>query len=143
MENNFPNDFIFTALSALQTGVPEKLLAAFQKEIGNDFNVTDVLNGWIVQPGYPVLHVNVTSDRQHIVLTQKRFLQTNPNHQDNTQWNVPITYASNRNNTDFIDTKPVNILSHNCLNINLKEPIDWIIFNVQQTGNSLFFLHTR
>lgn len=95
------------------------------------------MSGWILQSGYPVLSVRVASDRQHILITQKRFLQNNPIHQDKTLWKIPITYANNHQNTDFIDTKPVTMLSDKCIKINLKKPIDWIIFNVQQSGKTI------
>lgn len=120
----------------MQTGRPEKLYAAFQKEVGNRFNVTEMMSGWILQPGYPVLNVNATSDR--IVITQKRFLQHHPNHQDKSLWKIPITYASKHANTDFVDTKPVIVLSDKSLIIDVKKPIDWIIFNVQQSGKALY-----
>lgn len=129
--------FFIIENSALQTGIPEKLYAAFQKEVGIDFNVTELMSDWILQPGYPVLNVNVTND--HIVLSQKRFLQNNPNHQDKTLWKIPITYASNYENMGFISTKPVIVLSEKNLKIDLKKPIDWIIFNVQQSGEALSY----
>ena len=117
--------------------MPKKLFAAFQKEVGDNFNVAEILSGWISQSGYPILNINVTIDRQYVMITQKRFLQKNPNHQDKTVWKVPITYANNHENTDFMNTKPLNMLSDKCLKIKLKRPIDWIIFNVQQSGKTL------
>lgn len=99
------------------------------------FNVTEIMSDWIMQPGYPVLNINVSSD--HIAITQKRFLQNSPNHQDKTLWKIPITYANNYENIDFIDTKPAIMLSEKSFKIDLKKPIDWIIFNVQQSGKDL------
>lgn len=89
---------------------------------------------WITQPGFPILNVNVANDRKRIVVTQNRFIQNNPNHQDKTLWSVPLTYASSKENADFTITKPITLLTNKSLEINLKEPVDWIIFNVQQTG---------
>lgn len=114
--------------------VPETLYAAFQSEVGNDYNVTEVMGSWVSQPGYPIINVKVSNDRKNIAVTQKRFLENNPNHQDKTLWNVPLTYASSKENGNFSDTKPIALLSNHSLEINLREPVDWIVFNVQQTG---------
>lgn len=102
--------------------------------VGTDFNVTELMDAWVYQPGYPVITATIASDRKRVVITQKRFLQNSPNHQDKTLWNVPITYATNKVNNDFTDTKPVRILSNESLEIEFKEPFDWIVFNVQETG---------
>lgn len=129
--------FVFSSNSALSTSLPEKLYAAFQNEVGqNGLNITDFLSGWVQQPGYPVLNVNVSSDRQSVTITQRRFLRNNPDHQDDTLWHIPITYASDKQNTDFSATKASVYLTHfnESLQIELGEAIQWIVFNVQQTG---------
>lgn len=114
--------------------VAQNLYAAFQAEAGNDYNVTAIMDGWLTQRGYPVVDVKVAKDRKRIAVTQKRFLTSNPNHHDKTVWNVPLTYASNKENTQFSNTKPTAILSNSSMEIVLSEPIDWIVFNVQETG---------
>lgn len=118
----------------MKSVTPKALYAAFQSEVGSDFNVTETMGSWISQPGYPILNVNIANDRKRITVTQKRFLQSNPNHHDKTLWHVPVTYASGKENSDFTDTKPITLLTNQSLKINLKEPVDWIILNVQQTG---------
>lgn len=119
--------------------MPETLYTALQSVVGNESNVAEVMDGWVTQPGFPVLNVNLSDDRKHVVVTQKRFLRSNPNHQDKTLWNVPITYATDKENTDFSFTKPIAILSKDSLQIDLKEPADWIVFNVQQSGKTITF----
>lgn len=89
---------------------------------------------WVSQPGYPVLFVKVEKDRKLVEITQTRFLHTNPNHQDQTQWNIPITYASDKINTEFSNTKPFIIFTNKSLQIELNDTIDWIVFNVKQSG---------
>lgn len=127
--------FFLTILnSALQTGVPEKLYAAFQGVIGSEYNVTELMDAWVYKPGYPLITAAVANDRKRVVITQKRYLQNNPNQEDKTLWHVPITYATDKVNNDFADTKPTKILSNESFEIEFKEPIDWIILNVQQTG---------
>lgn len=120
--------------------MPENLYAAFQDEVGNDYNITKVMGDWVKQPGYPIIDVRVANDRKRIDILQKRFLQRNLNHQDKTVWNVPLTYASNRENRNFSSTKPIALLSNISMEIDLREPVDWIIFNVQQTGTERMHL---
>lgn len=123
--------------SALKTTVPEKLYAAFQDEVKDALNVTEVMGSFVEQPGYPVVYVNISSDRKTIELTQCRFLRHKANHPDKTRWSIPITFASDKHNANFRDTKAGNILSGETLQIQLAAPIEWILFNVQQTGQYL------
>lgn len=110
------------------------MYSAFQNEVKNEFNVTDIFDSWVSQPGFPVLNVHLSNDRKHIKIQQKRYLDSNPNHEDKTQYKVPLTWASNNENTDFSYTNPMALLSNSSLQIELKTPIDWIVFNVQQSG---------
>lgn len=115
--------------------MPEKLYAAFQNEVHeNGLNVTEFLSGWVTQPGYPVLKVNVTNERKTVVISQRKFLRNNADHQDNTLWNIPITYSTDKQNENFTETKATVHLSNESLVIELGDAIEWIIFNVQQTG---------
>lgn len=120
--------------SALKTAVPETLYAALQSSVGNESNVAEIMDGWVTQPGFPVLNVKLTGDRKHLIITQKRFLRSNPNHQDKTLWNVPLTYATDKENSNFSNTKPVALLTKESSKIDLKEPAEWIVLNVQQSG---------
>lgn len=125
---------LFIENSALKTAVPENLYTAFQMEVKNELNVTEVFDSWVSQPGFPVLNVYLASDQKQILIRQKRYLDSNPNHEDKTQYNVPLTWASNNENSDFSKTKPMAMLLNSSLQISLNKPIDWIVFNVQQTG---------
>lgn len=121
----------------MSTAVPETLYAAFQNQIqlsANSLNVSEFVSGWVAQPGYPVLNVNVSSDRKTIVISQRKFLRNNPDHQDKTLWHIPVTYASDKENTEFNETKAQSFFSEETQTIVLNEAIEWIVFNVQQTG---------
>lgn len=133
-ENLTINSSSLLKCSALKATVPENLYSAFQDEVKDEFNVTDVFDSWVSQPGFPVLNVHLSNDRKHIEIQQKRFLDIGPNHGDKTQYKVPLTWASNNENTDFSYTKPMAMLLNSSLAIELKKPIDWIVFNVQHSG---------
>lgn len=126
----------FCLFSELSTAVPEKLYAALQQEVASDLNVTTFCSGWVAQPGYPVLNVNVSSDRKTAVLTQRKFLRNKPEHNDKTLWSIPITFASNKENS-FNETTTNTFLTDESLKISLgSNAVDWIVFNKQQTGES-------
>lgn len=114
--------------------MPATLYASLQQAVGNECNIAEIMDGWVTQPGFPVLNVNVADDRQHVVVTQNRFLQIHSRYQDKTRWTVPLTYATNKENSDFARTKPTGYLANETASIKLKEPADWIVFNVQQSG---------
>lgn len=121
--------------SELSTADPEKLYAAFQGVMPNDGNVVNFMSSWVEQAVYPILNVNVSSDRKTVEISQKRFLRNNPTHHDDTLWRIPITFATNNINSNFSQTKPSMFLITKSQQIYFEEPIEWIIFNVQQSGS--------
>lgn len=125
--------------SALSTSLPEKLYEAFQSSLPEEstLNVTEFLSGWVTQPGYPVITVNVFADRRTIVITQKKFLRNNPHHEDKTLWNIPITYATDKVNENFTETNATVHLTSEQTRIKLNDVGEWIVFNVQQTGECI------
>ena len=115
--------------------MPEDLYAAFQNEVQpSELNVSEFLTPWVIQPGYPVVNVNVQTDRRTIELTQRKFLLNNAKHNDKTLWNIPISYASDKHNKNFNETKSTVHLTGEKLEIKLNDEIEWIVFNVQQTS---------
>lgn len=126
--------------------MPEKLYLALQGELSDSTNISHIMSSWINQIGYPLVEINVDNNRKQIQIKQKRFLMNNPNHNDQTQWEIPINYATNKENQHFNNTATKFILSatknftDNQITLNLGEEIDWIIFNVQQTGECNVYL---
>ncbi|KAH8407044.1 hypothetical protein KR222_004776, partial [Zaprionus bogoriensis] len=55
-------------------------------------NVKDIMDSWITQPGYPVVHV----ERQDaaLVLRQERYQLPTRNPHDQSRWLIPITYET-------------------------------------------------
>lgn len=124
--------------------MPETLFAAMQSEVDSkiDLNITQIMNNWIMQPGYPVLYVEMNENRTSAHITQKRFLSENATHDDNSKWNIPITYAHSTENADFRSTRPSSIFSSESSThvINFDNEIDWLILNIQQTGDFLWLI---
>lgn len=95
------------------------------------------MDTWTSQSGYPVVTVDVHANRTQLVISQKRFLLHNKNHTDNTRWNIPLNYATTVHNSNFNSTKTSFMLSQRAgatITIDMKPEVDWIVFNVQQTG---------
>lgn len=101
-----------------------------------DLNITQIMNNWITQKGYPVLYVEMNEKRTLAYFTQKRFLD-NATRIDNSKWEIPISYAHSTENVDFSNTRPSSIFRSDSREhvINFEKEIDWLIVNVQQTGN--------
>lgn len=123
--------------SAFGTATPQKLFSALQKEVtGQDIDIPAFLGSYTTQAGYPVINVDVQANRRDVRITQRRFLLRNKEHDDTSKWEVPLNYATTFENSNFQSTKNHFLLpsKSNALEINFLEKIDWIVFNVQQTG---------
>lgn len=101
-----------------------------------EVDIAAVLGSYTTQSGYPVINVEVQENRRDVRITQRRFLLHNKDHSDESKWEVPLSYATSFENREFQSTKNTFLLQSKvpALDINLLEKIDWIVFNVQQTG---------
>jgi glutamyl aminopeptidase len=120
------------------TGTPEALFDSFQREIKSnnisEFNVTKVMNSWTRQSGFPL--INVVFKNNTATLTQTRFyLRPTRNETSPNIWMIPINWAT-RSNPNFNNTEKVVWLDKKlkCIEIKDLKNKDWIIFNLQQTG---------
>lgn len=78
MENFFGSDIFFGAIStylqkyAYQNAETKDLFQVLQDSVGNKLKVTDIMDTWTRQEGYPVINVKKSGNK--FILTQKRFL---------------------------------------------------------------------
>jgi aminopeptidase N len=98
--------------------------------------ITQIMDPWTTQPGYPYVNVTVKGDTLEIV--QKRFLVKDAFHLDNTSWPIPLTFATKKN--EFEVTKPVKAHIY-YKEDGAKKTIklasstnDFVVLNNQQTG---------
>lgn len=113
------------------------MFSALQRQaIGIDVDIAALLGPYTEQSGYPVINIDVQANRRDIRITQRRFLLRNKDHTDERKWEVPLNFATAFENQDFKSTKHQFLLSSKAIapEINLRKKIDWIVFNVQQTG---------
>ncbi|KAF5308640.1 hypothetical protein FQR65_LT06101 [Abscondita terminalis] len=114
--------------------VTQDLWDELQKLVGEHINVTDFMNTWTVQMGYPVVTVNEVANQY--VLTQKRFLKdsSKPGNTESPygyKWTIPITYITD------INSSPITVwFNHDQPNLKIEKPKDikWIKFNHNQVG---------
>ncbi|KAH8312689.1 hypothetical protein KR044_012177, partial [Drosophila immigrans] len=101
-----------------------------------EVNLVTFFSDFTEQVGYPMVTVNITEDKQRIILNQTRFLTNPKDGSDPTlRYTIPITFSTNlqfnfnnlsphayfyKNNTTFV--------------ISFEEPIDWIIVNLKQSN---------
>lgn len=78
MENFIGPDIFYGAITAYlkkyayQNAVTADLFKILQDSVGSKINVTDIMNTWTRQKGFPV--INVRKYENSFILTQKRFL---------------------------------------------------------------------
>nr|AAD31183.1 aminopeptidase N 1 [Lymantria dispar] len=100
----------------------------------NDFSFIEYYKSWTEQPGHPVLNVHVNHQTGDMTIYQRRFNINTGYSNINTNYIVPITFAT-ASNPDFVNTKPTHIISKAITVINRGSVGDqWVIFNKQQTG---------
>jgi len=125
--NSTTSDDLWNALQAVldKSDVPH-----------NAYRLKEVMDTWIKQSDYPVVHVTRNSDTNKVIITQEHFLSTNKkkNVNDNKWW-IPLTFAT-QTNPDFSNTLPTHWLKPQEQNITIDgiDPNDWIIVNLQQMG---------
>jgi puromycin-sensitive aminopeptidase len=62
--------------------------------------VRTIMNGWIFQKGYPVINVNIDTEKNEIIIQQERFTFTKSNQIDPTLWSVPIHFRDSGDNAN-------------------------------------------
>nr|CAD7397995.1 unnamed protein product [Timema poppensis] len=101
-------------------------------------NVTlkEVMSGWTMQPGYPVLTVTRDYGKGSVTLNQSRFTLEDPTEASSSLWYIPVSYMCQTENK--ITTKPrvwLNLDSEITLHSVTKPgPKEWVLFNLGMTG---------
>ncbi|XP_015186361.1 PREDICTED: aminopeptidase N-like isoform X2 [Polistes dominula] len=104
-------------------------------------SVTNMIDNWISQGGYPVVTVTRNYKEKSATVSQRKFTYDEPTKDKNTDlWDIPLTYLSV--NDDWSNPKKMWLLQNdkeqiirNISTINNKQnQIDWILVNVNKTG---------
>lgn len=95
-----------------------------------------VLKSFTEQVGYPVINVNVANDSKSMTIEQKRFLLKPGDGSDaNLLYTIPFTFTTNLEK-NFNSTTPKLYVEAKTdkVKVDFKEPIKWVIGNIQETG---------
>ncbi|CAH0559336.1 unnamed protein product [Brassicogethes aeneus] len=114
--------------------VTQDLLDELETLVGEKLNVTEFVNTFTIQMGYPILNVTVEGDKY--TFKQKRFLKDESmvdktNTPYNYKWTVPITYVTDQGkSTEYI------LFKHTDDSVTITKPATakWIKFNYDQVG---------
>lgn len=100
------------------------------------YRLKEVMDTWIKQRHFPMVHVIRNNITNEIVVTQEHFRPEKKNkHIDDDKWWIPLTFTT-QTNLDFSNTLPTHWLRPQDENITIDgiDPNDWIIVNLQQMG---------
>jgi len=67
-------------------------------------DVGSLMKNWLTKPGFPVIDVELDSQKQKISLSQKRLVVSPAPHKESTVWQVPLA-ASQKLEKDILDSK--------------------------------------
>ncbi|XP_071648078.1 membrane alanyl aminopeptidase-like isoform X2 [Temnothorax longispinosus] len=115
--------------SAIQSAKDDASWVPYMRD--QKFRIKEVImDTWIVQNRYPVLNVTMNYETGEVAITQKCFHATED---INNKWWIPISYTV----PDFSNTMLNNWLKPDeTLKVQINTR-DWIIVNLQQTGEKI------
>lgn len=112
-------------------------------------NVKEIMNAWTTKMGFPVVNVTRNYSTNNIEFAQSRFTFIAPSQwkslqikYDEALWWIPLSYTT-ATEADFNNTKPKNWIRGTEKFAKDFENItndDWIIVNIQGTGNFILFI---
>ena len=99
-------------------------------------SIKQVMTPWVEQQGYPILNITRDYETGKVVITQEGNL---PDQKSNRWW-IPINFATT-SNPNFKKTAPTHWLKPDAesLTIDGIKKDDWIIINIQQSGDNKSF----
>ncbi|PSN50099.1 hypothetical protein C0J52_04710, partial [Blattella germanica] len=103
--------------------------------MNNSSHLKEIMNTWILQPGFPVVTVTRDYENNSVLVTQERYLINKGMNTDDSCWILPLTYTT-QEEANFKNTDPKM-----WLNCSVKETTytmlpgkySWIIFNIKFT----------
>ena len=111
-------------------------------EEATDQPVRRIMDSWIFQGGFPLVTVDLVGDGTTLRLAQRRFgyagdlgegepVGVEP--EGEASWAVPLIF-SQRSTTDGVVTFEKVLLDHPSVDIDLVEPVEWVLVNTEGTG---------
>ncbi|XP_066255526.1 aminopeptidase A-like isoform X1 [Euwallacea similis] len=142
LENTVGADNFQTAVSnylkkyQFGNAVTKNFLDEIQAVVDPSFDVSQMMDTFTVQMGYPILNVTYNQSTRNYTLKQKRFLKDpNATYDSNTtygyKWSVPVTYITDLGRSEGYILFPYDKES---ITIQLPQNATWLKFNYDQVG---------
>ncbi|KAK7584255.1 hypothetical protein V9T40_005218 [Parthenolecanium corni] len=131
---NYIQEYQFSSANSedLWTALTE--VAITRNVLPENFTLKQIMDSWIMQPGYPYIDVKIDYTNRSATLSQKRYLSEDlsGNEASNPCYNIPISYTTSKN-PNFEDSKPKYWLT--CKgNLTIPADIDesqWLLLNIR------------
>jgi puromycin-sensitive aminopeptidase len=104
--------------------------------------VRRIMDSWIFQGGFPLITVELHNDGRTLRLSQHRFGYAGdlgegdgpvPSEDDATRWSVPVIFTQ-KSTVEGVVTFEKVLLEDESLDIDLVEPLEWVLANTEGTG---------
>ncbi|RXN10957.1 thyrotropin-releasing hormone-degrading ectoenzyme [Labeo rohita] len=137
------NDYLMTHMygNAARDDLWNKFSEAMQRE-GKDINITQVMDRWTLQMGYPVVTISknesldnsVTISQEHFVYDTEAKIQNPELFNKSFQWQIPLTLAVG--NSSHISTETIIWVSNKTEThrVGHVDGETWLLGNINQTG---------
>ncbi|XP_051547222.1 thyrotropin-releasing hormone-degrading ectoenzyme-like [Myxocyprinus asiaticus] len=137
------NDYLMTHMygNAARDDLWNKLSEAMQRE-GKDINITEVMDRWTLQMGYPVVTIsktnsldnNVSISQEHFVYDTDAKIHHPELFNKSFQWQIPLTLTVG--NSSHISTETIIWLSNKTEmhRVSHMDGETWLLGNINQTG---------
>ncbi|XP_016349241.1 thyrotropin-releasing hormone-degrading ectoenzyme [Sinocyclocheilus anshuiensis] len=137
------NDYLMTHMygNAARDDLWNKFSEAMQRE-GKDINITQVMDRWTLQMGYPVITISkndsldnsVTISQEHFVYDTDAKIQNPELFNKSFQWQIPLTLAVG--NSSHISTETIIWVSNKTEThrVGHMGSETWLLGNINQTG---------
>ncbi|XP_051547221.1 thyrotropin-releasing hormone-degrading ectoenzyme-like [Myxocyprinus asiaticus] len=137
------NDYLMTHMygNADRDDLWNKLSEAMQRE-GKDINITEVMDRWTLQMGYPVVTIskndsldnNVSISQEHFVYDTDAKIHHPELFNKSFQWQIPLTLTVG--NSSHISTETIIWLSNKTEmhRVSQMDGETWLLGNINQTG---------
>jgi puromycin-sensitive aminopeptidase len=98
--------------------------------------VRRIMDSWIFQGGFPIVHVEARDDGRLLHLSQQRFLFLG-DHADTTRWAIPLQLRYALDDGQVVTTRA--LLDGDDLEIQLPAKVRWVVANAQ--GHGFYRVH--
>uniref|UniRef100_A0A8B9JC21 Aminopeptidase n=1 Tax=Astyanax mexicanus TaxID=7994 RepID=A0A8B9JC21_ASTMX len=127
---NTENEDLWSSLS--QVNPPSAVRNLFIDVSKQSINVSQMMNTWTVQKGFPLVTVNRAG--KQVKLTQEHFLLNAENATDRSHlWHIPLTYVNDTCSTSS-GCKQVFLFKNKTATLEVPDSVKWLKFNYKSDG---------